>query len=691
LTITAAQAHGLFHPPAVTLVGASPRSEVTLHLVHNLRKDECRFPGPLNLINPHPGVIGGIETVSSLEAVAGPLGLVVLLVPPPVCGELLAPLSQLAPTGVVMYAGGREIGYADVEQRFAEWSRSTGIPALGPQSSGLAVPSAGLLPVIAPLIEPVKDGPVGVISQSAGLLGGALKSLLNCGLGFHVGVSCGNSAAVGYQDLAAALFADEGIKVLCMYLDGVPDIAEFGAVLKAWGQADRPVVVAVGGATEAGSVAARSHTGTLSTPRRVLAGVAEQYGAVLVDTVEELVITADTLIRVSCRRPSAPGTIIFTSSGGGGVALADAFASSGVELPPPSPDVAADLAKILSANVDITYNPFDVGGVSLDDAEQFSTCLRLLAEDPAFGIVVESMAAGLPFGGGIDEAHVRHAADFVRLVTAAGKHPVLCAPYEGPVPAAMNWAGVVTTSGARSGATSVRAMQIWSTPPDDGDPGPVPGASPRALAHPGDRDILVGAEAKALLAALPLRWPKQVFLDESDSVDAARDLPYPVVVKTESGIAHRARSGGVLTGIQDAAQLASAVSYLRLRFGGPVSVTEQLPPAEEYIIGYSRQTDGRLLMFGRGGSAVESQATVGARLMLLGRRGAEQLVRKFAIPDAPLVDAILSLQRLVQDADWIQSVDLNPVLVDETGVVALDAKIFTRPSWVSREGSPGSG
>src|SRR5580700_7586137 len=96
-------------------------------------------------------------------------------------------------------------------------------------------------------------------------------------------------------------------------------------------------------------------------------------------------------------------------------------------------------------------------------------------------------------------------------------------------------------------------------------------------------------------------------------------------------------------------------------------------------------------MFGRGGSAVESQATVGARLMLLGRRGAEQLVRKFAIPDAPLVDAILSLQRLVQDADWIQSVDLNPVLVDETGVVALDAKIFTRPSWVSREGSPGSG
>ena len=77
--------------------------------------------------------------------------------------------------------------------------------------------------------------------------------------------------------------------------------------------------------------------------------------------------------------------------------------------------------------------------------------------------------------------------------------------------------------------------------------------------------------------------------------------------------------------------------------------------------------------------------------MLLGRRGAEQLVRKFAIPDARLVDAILSLQRLVRDADWIQSVDLNPVLVDETGVVALDAKIFTRPRWVSRDGSPGRG
>jgi acyl-CoA synthetase (NDP forming) len=664
---------------------------VTLHLVHNLRKEECRFPGPLNLVNPHSSVIGGIETVPSLEAVAGPLGLVVLLVPPPVCGELMAPLGQLGPTGVVMYAGGREIGYADVEHRFAEWSRRTGIPALGPQSSGLAVPSVGLLPVIAPLIEPVKDGPVGVISQSAGLLGGALKSLLNRGLGFRVGVSCGNSAAVGYQDLAAALFADEAIRVLCMYLDGVPDIAEFAAVLKPWGQADRPVVVAVGGATEAGSIAARSHTGTLSTPRRVMAGVAEQYGAMLVDNAEELVIAADTLIRVDCRRPSAPGAVIFTSSGGGGVALADAFASVGVELPPPSPDVAADLAKILSSNVDITYNPFDVGGVSLDDAGQFSTCLRLLAEDPAFGIVIESMAAGLPFGGGIDEAHVRHAADFVRLVTAAGKPPVLCAPYEGPVPAAMDWPGVVAASGGRSGATSVRALQIWSTPPDDGDLGPPPAAVPRAPAPATDRDVLVGAEAKAVLAALPLRWPRQVFLDESGTVDATRDLSFPVVVKTESGIAHRARSGGVLTGVQDATQLASAVSYLRLRFGGAVSVSEQLPPAEEYIIGYSRQEDGRLIMFGRGGSAVESHATVGVRLMPLGRSGAEHLVRKFARPDARLVDTILSLQRLVQDADWIQSVDLNPVLADESGVVALDAKIFTRPGLASYEGSSWSG
>jgi hypothetical protein len=346
--------------------------------------------------------------------------------------------------------------------------------------------------------------------------------------------------------------------------------------------------------------------------------------------------------------------------------------------------VAADLAKILSANVDITYNPFDVGGVSLDDAEQFSTCLRLLAEDPAFGIVVESMAAGLPFGGGIDDAHVRHAADFVRLVTAAGKHPVLCAPYEGPVPAAMDWAGVVAASGARSGATSVRALQAWSIPPDDGDPGPGPGAPPPALARPPAparppaRPVLVGAEAKALLAALPLRWPGQVFLDTSDSIDAAGHLAYPVVAKTESGIEHRARSGGVLIGIADATQLASAVGYLRLRFGGPVSVTEQLATAEEYIIGYSRQADGQLLMFGRGGSAVESRAAVAVRLMPLGRRGAERLVAKFAGPDIRLVEAIMSLQTLVQEADWIGSVDLNPVVIDETGVVALDAKIFAR-------------
>ncbi len=304
-------------PSAVTIVGASPRSAPTLVLLQNLQRGDLPFRGDIMPVNPSRSEVGGLRCWPSVAELPRPPGLVYLMVPPAHC---LPTLEQLRdpPDGVVVYSAGfREAGNAAAEDALCAWASTNRVPLYGPQSLGVISVSAGFAGFCAPLPETIRAGAVGLVFQSGGLISGTLRALFQRGIGISSAISYGNGNAVGLIASAHASLARPELRVLGLYAEAAPGLAELAELAMAAQRQGKPIVLLASGASAFGQRAAQSHTGALATSHRVLRGVAEQYGIVMVDDIDQMVWALEALIAADCRRPRPGHAGIISTSGGG--------------------------------------------------------------------------------------------------------------------------------------------------------------------------------------------------------------------------------------------------------------------------------------------------------------------------------------------------------------------------------------
>jgi acyl-CoA synthetase (NDP forming) len=672
--LTRAELSGALAPRAVTIVGASAKSTHTRYLIDNLtRRTAVRFKGPLHLVNRSGAVIDGIQSVAATADLGVEPGLVILLITTPECLPALEAFRH-KPQGVVVYAGGAEAGHADAQDALRQWAIRSRVPLIGPQSVGISNLDAGLLSIVVPLrAEPIV-GSVALVLQSAGLLGGTVNACFQRGIGLHSAISIGNAVVVSASRMASHLLEEDGVKALGMYVDGIQSADELIDVARLALAKEKPVALLVGGSSEAGSVAVRSHTGQLATSRRVVEGIAKQYGVVMVNDNDELLWALEAFAATGFRRPPRGGVAVLASSGGAGIMMADVLGAVDVPMPLPSKETQAALSEDRPI---VTFNPFDVGARSLDDPEMLRETLRTLASDPAYGVVVTVAAAGLPSSEGM-EAHLRQANVFVEAVRSTGKLPFLAQPVVGGSgpnarPPA-TFPGVPLGVGSKETGTKVRALWLWAHQPGPSD-GPRP--SQAEVVPPGEPTVVSGPAATRRLASLAARWPTEILVArDADPEVAVTQLHYPVVAKAEAGLAHRAVSGGVLRGIADRRAALAATGYLRARFEGDVSLIEEIAHEREFVLGFQRDARyGPLLMFGIGGSDVGRE--VEFRSAPLSADDTDRLVAPYAqgADATALAAAARSLQDLALADTRIVAIDLNPIVVVRGDVVVLDAKV----------------
>ena len=154
---------------------------------------------------------------------------------------------------------------------------------------------------------------------------------------------------------------------------------------------------------------------------------------------------------------------------------------------------------------------------------------------------------------------------------------------------------------------------------------------------------------------------------------AAEELGAPVVVKLD-GPAHKARSGGVVLGVESADEAAEAAR----RLGGPVLVARQAEPGVEVLCGMTRDPDfGPILAVGRGGVAVEEIDSVSLSSAPLDRMSAERLVADAGIddPHGVVAGTLVALGDLALAHPRIESVEVNPLIVGPSGTLAVDALV----------------
>ncbi len=342
----------------------------------------------------------------------------------------VAAVDECAAAGVklaiVMSSG---FGESDAEGKrketaMAARARAKGMRVVGPNSQGLANFGTGAVASFSTMFieAPPQDGPIGIISQSGAMSVIPYGLLRARGIGVRHSHATGNDCDVTVCELATVVAEDPALRLLMLYLEGIPDPWNLAEAARVARDRDLPVVVLKSGRSPAGQEAARSHTGSLASEDRLVDVFLRDHGILRVDTMADLVGAAELYLKGW--RPRGRRLVAVSNSGAVCVLTADAASAAGMPMEPLSAATQAELQGILPGFA-TTTNPVDITAALLTNSSLLGAILPAIARDPA----ADAFLVGIPVAGaGYDvEAFARDSAGFAELT---GKPLVVAAPQE---------------------------------------------------------------------------------------------------------------------------------------------------------------------------------------------------------------------------------------------------------------------
>ena len=372
-----------FNPKSVAIVGVSKSPKKVGHVVFR-NFYEGDFKGKLFPINPNLDSILGIKCYPSVLKVKEKIDLAVIAVPAALSIKVLEECGKKKIPAVIMItAGFKEIGNADLENQLIKISKKYKISLVGPNCMGVFDPYSDVDTFFNPkykMARPAK-GTIAFISQSGAL--GALTMDWMAMKGYSVSkfVSYGNAADIDEADLIEYLGNDKRTKVVCAYFEGVKEGRKFYDYAKKVSK-KKPIIALKGGITEAGTKAVSSHTGSLAGAANIYKAVFKQAGIIPADDLERILDYA----RILATQPLPKGNRvqIITNGGGFGVLTTDWLTEYGLELAKMLPQNKTLLKKSFPPHF-IVSNPIDLTGDSTSEA--YDIAIRTAMSDPNVDIL----------------------------------------------------------------------------------------------------------------------------------------------------------------------------------------------------------------------------------------------------------------------------------------------------------------
>jgi acetyltransferase len=695
----------LLRPRSVAVIGASRTpNTIGYQILDNLVRHG--FTGAVYPVNPSAESVHSIRAYASVEAIPDAVDLAVVVVPKQHVQAVAEACGRKGVRAlVVISAGFREIGGAGVERerQLVETVRKHGMRLVGPNCMGVmnTEPGVSMNATFAPTMPPA--GPVAFLSQSGAMGVTILDYASEYGIGISQFVSVGNKPDVSGNDLIQYWADDERTGVILMYLENFGNPRRFTQLAREITRR-KPVVAVKSGRSGAGARAASSHTGALAGTDAATDALLRQCGVLRAETVEEMFDLAMAFSHQPI--PHGNRVAIITNAGGPGIIIADACEAHGLEVVELSEVTRAHLAAHFPEEASLR-NPVDM--IASATPQSYRVAVEAVLADPAVDAVIATFVPPL----GVRQEDVAEAI----VAVAAGRKdkPVLAVLMgrEG-LPqglAELNAAGI---PGYRFPESAVRALsamyrqRLWLERPVgrvrtfDVDRAAV--AEILDAARAGGREKLSETEVMRVLEAYGIPVAPYAVARTADEAEvAAASIGYPVVLKVLSPrIVHKSDVGGVVVGVEDAAEVRAAFARLvtevpeRAGIGAGevdgVLVQKMVSGGRETIVGmHSDAQFGPLLMFGLGGIYVEALgdvvfrvtpvSDVDAREMVRSIRGAALLagVRGEAPSDLAAVEEVIQrIGQLVADHDAIRELDVNPWLAFPEGGVAVDGRISVR-------------
>ena len=691
-----------FKPQAVAVIGATSNPiKGGNAIVKNLLI--TGFKGKIYPVNPKYKQIEGLPCYSSIREIPASVDLAIVFIP---ASQVLSAVEECVACGIpgIMIESG---GFAEtgpegqgLQKKLVELTRKSGIRLWGPNCMGLvdAVNNNVFSFMESSAAKKyLTAGSVSLVVQSGMLSAGFLIDIMSNGImGISKVCSIGNKIDVNESDLLEYFINDPDTAVIGFYLESISSGRRFIELCR---KSPKPIVVLKGGKSPKGAEAALSHTASLASNHRVLAGVFAQAGVVEASDFKQMMDLCRSLA-IYPQRPAGTGRLaLLTFSGGAGIVASDFIDQMGLSVSELTDSTKSTLQKLFPAWMPVA-NPVDIWPAMEKNmgtpVDVYQESLKAVLADPGVDAVLLMAFAG----------NVRikfNLADAAAQAKDAGK-PVFVW-LMGERDEAFRFQKEAMFSGIPVFAELYRAVEcldiVFRPRPAINALIPKTDISTGTSLSPDLGRIMESARgpqdeyvSKQILRTHGVPTVQEKLVDNLDECLKAADyLGYPLVMKgiVRGGI-HKTEMGLVQMGVSDQKAAAAVFQNLmeKMNSKGKVLLQQQVQGKIELILGLIRDPQfGPCIMLGIGGIMADVLGETIFAMAPLSKQDAFDLLGRFRVHKllegfrgTPPVDrekltgVLIALGNIGLSYPRIKEIDINPLIIATSGAIAVDATII---------------
>jgi len=665
-----------------------------------------RFSGALRFLE-----IGTSGTLADLAQTRADLAVIAL--PPADIGAALELTGRIGCRAALVISSGID---ADAALTFRKIAKREGIHLLGPNSIGFQRPLLHLNASAAGALA--RPGPLALVSQSGALTASMLDWARQNGVGFSSVVSLGPHTAVDIAQVLDFFASDPATHSIIVYLEGITNARRFMSALRSASHA-KPVVVLKAGRRPAGNQAAQTHSASIVGSDDVFDAALRRAGAVRVRSFVELFSAAKCL--ASRYRPVGKRLAIVTNGGGPGVLAADWVNEIGLQLGMLSPAAAGTLAPLLPSVASLT----DLIDLSEDASPaHYKAAIDAASADSG----IDGVLAIFSPKAGADAAGVARA--LAGIPRSMNKPLLACWMGDASVGEARAVLAEASIPSFRTPEAAVGAfgniaafyqnqLLLQQTPPPLSTLAKPDIEGARLLIQSvlaERRKVLTEMESKSLLSSFHIPITRTLLArSANEAMMIATQLGFPVALKIDSAdISHKSDVEGVALNIMNGASARDTYHDLIERVtrlapearinGVTVQKMARSRRGREIYVGLvTDEPFGPVIVFGAGGTMIELLDDRAMELPPLNQFLARRLIERSRVAEtlvewrgASAVDmealehVLLRVSEMVCELPELREMDINPIIIDASGAVAVDARIVVDNSPQAVSGHGGS-
>ncbi|PIC83102.1 acyl-CoA synthetase [Sporosarcina sp. P21c] len=602
------------------------------------------------------------------------------------------------PFALIMSSGFNEVGEEGqkLQNELQAVIKNTNIRVYGPNCPGLTDLNRRLGMTFSPgYVNDTLGGSIGLVTQGGGLGRTALQGQKR-GIGFGYFFSPGNEIDLDLSDCIYYMIHDPKIKVIAAVAEGIKDGEKFKEVAKLALKKRKPIVILKVGRSELGRKAALSHTGSLAGSDQVFDALCKQFGVIRVNDIDELIETSQLFVRCTIREDV--GLAIVTGSGGSGSLLADFCGLNGLDLPSFNTSTIKKLEEVLPPFASYN-NPVDLTASFLVDERIHEDSMIPILEDDNIDIVIE------PINADYGNSTKILAESLVNLQKKTDKViiPIWMSSREDGGYDILEKGGLVPFRSIRNTVTALTHFSNYGnfvSSHVEVDFNPNQKEAQRSKDIIVKKRVLNEYDSKKFIGKVGIEVPNEVLaVSKGAAINAAESIGFPVAMKIVSEqIKHKTEVKGIQLNIENEKALSLAYDELmenvtRLAPNAHIDgvlIAEMVKGGQEMILGLKSDPQyGQSILIGMGGVNAEILKDIAIGICPISEQYAKSLVNELA--STPLLNGYRNSPKLDVDAlakaisdlsvlgittPEINELDINPLIVKEKGVVALDALVI---------------